>query len=44
MLAEGITRIPVVGDDGTAIGYATVAAITALIAPQGSSATTAATP
>jgi osmoprotectant transport system ATP-binding protein len=44
MLAEGTTRVPVVGDDGTAIGYATVGAITALIAPSGSSATTAAAP
>ncbi len=44
MLAEGTTRVPVVGDDGNAIGYATVAAITALIAPESSSATTAAAP
>ncbi len=44
MLAEGVTRIPVVGEDGTAIGYATVAAITALIAPEDSSAPTAVAP
>jgi osmoprotectant transport system ATP-binding protein len=42
MLAEGVTRLPVVGEDGTAIGYATVAAITALIAPEDSSSPTAA--